>query len=89
MSTSLTIEISKPAHCNSSLNGERQTLFGPKMFDLYSQTDFNLSVISNRSHKITYGTEYSVRLSLNKTNIQNQELNFNHATSKFFLSEQF
>jgi hypothetical protein len=84
LSTSLTIEISKPVHCNSSLNGQRQTLFDHKTFDLYSQTDLNLSVTSNSSHKITYGTEYVVSLNLNKTNIQNQTLNFNHKTSNFF-----
>ena len=84
MSTSLTIEISNPVHCNSSLNGERQTLFDHKMFDLNSQTDLNLNVTSNRSHKITYGTEYFVSLNVNKSNIQNQEINFNHKTSKIF-----
>jgi len=81
LNTSLKIEISKPKYCYPSLNAENQILYDESL-DLYNQSDLNLNVTSNSTHKITYGTNYLISLDMSKSNIRTQGLTFNHTTSK-------
>jgi hypothetical protein len=83
LDTNFKIEISKPVDCHSSTNDQRQILYYYELPGLLNQSDLNLTVASNSTHQITYGTYYFVHLNVNKTNIRVQELNDNHTTSKF------